>query len=149
MPIETTRATTHERATYAVDDRGGESERGMRIYGLVAAAAAAVGAIAEIIRLAVEGAPLAPFSALLQAILSTVFIALLAVSALGLAVHRSFGWIGGVVGMLAALTYGSVLEAAKHHWGVLYVAVAIVMFVGLVKSLHFFRTDLRVGSTLA
>jgi hypothetical protein len=112
-----------------------------RNYGLVAGGAAAAAVGFELVRLLVVRAPIHGFSPLFQAIVSTVFIGTLGVAAVGLALQKTFGWIDGVFAMLVALAYGFLIPTTGPHWGVLYIAVGVTIFLGLVKSMPAFRHE--------
>jgi hypothetical protein len=74
---------------------------------------------------------------------SSAFVAVLAVAAIGVALHRQVGWIFGLLGVLTAASYGILLATMGSAVGTVYVAGAVALFVFVVKSLHWYRSEQR------
>src|SRR4051812_36206515 len=111
-----------------------------RTFGLIAAAMTAATSTFELIRvLANHGAAhgIAPAWSYTGALL---YATVMAIAAVGLAIHRQLGWVAGSVGVITALTYGVVLRAGGNWVGVLYMGVAAAIFPLLVKSMPYYRT---------
>lgn len=113
----------------------------LRTYGLVAAAAAAVAAAFELIRVIVTGGAARGQNELSSFIEALSFSIVLAIAAFGLATHRQIGWIAGIGGAVVALSYGVVLRAAGNTIGILYMFLGVLLFPLLVKCLPYFRTE--------
>jgi hypothetical protein len=109
-----------------------------------AAAATAGGlAVSEMVRLAIAGVGSNAHTPLMAIVGSSAFIAVLAVTAVGLALHRQVGWIFGVLGFLSAASHGVVLAAAGSAIGAVYIAASFGLFACIAKSLQFYRSEQR------
>jgi hypothetical protein len=112
--------------------------RDERKYDLVAAAVAAGAAGFELVRTVAAGGT--PGHTTLSAVIgATLFCSMLAVSGIGLALHRRFGWAFGVAGMLSLLAHGIIIRAGGNVIGGVYIALGLVMFYCLARSLQYYR----------
>jgi hypothetical protein len=116
-----------------------------RTHGLVGAGIAAGAAGFELVRLIVGGS-VGGLDVGATIVSSAVFIAVLAATAIGFAMHRRFGWTCGVFGTLALLGYGIVLQAASNHQGhvqnglgLAYMILGLAMAATLPRSLPWYR----------
>jgi hypothetical protein len=120
----------------------------------IAAAAAAFGlALSEVVRLTIRGIGSGGIGSggigsggqtmAMTIIGSSAFVAVLAVAAIGVALHRQVGWIFGLLGVLTAASYGILLATMGSAVGTVYVAGAVALFVFVVKSLHWYRSEQR------
>lgn len=118
-----------------------------RTHGLVGAGIAAGAAGFELVRLIVGGS-IGGLDTGATIVSSSVFIAVLAATAVGFALHRSFGWICGVLGTVALLGYGIVIQAASNHQGhvqnglgIAYMILGLAMAATLPRSLGWYREE--------
>lgn len=100
-------------------------------------------AASELVRLAILGGVSRGQSVTMTVIGSSAFVAVLAVTAIGIALHRQVGWMFGVLGFLTAVSHGAVLAASGSAIGGVYLLASAALFVTVVKSLHFYRTEQR------
>jgi hypothetical protein len=109
-----------------------------RKYDLFAAALAGGAAGFELVRLVITGGTPGhtTFSAMVGGL---AFVAILGVSAIGLALHRPFGWAFGTVGLIALLSHGIIVRAGGSWAGAGYMLVGIAFFYCLARSLQFYR----------
>jgi hypothetical protein len=111
-----------------------------RLYDLTSAALAAALSGFELIRLAVAGHAQQPNTVLAGLIGAIGFCAVLAIAAVGLALHRPSGWVAGVFGVIAAASYGIFLRAGGYTIGALYILLAPVLMALIIKDLHGYTT---------
>ena len=88
-----------------------------RAWDFAAAAMAGGLAVSELVRLAILGTSSNAQTALMTIIGSSAFVAVLAVAAVGVALHRQVGWIFGLLGALTAASHGMVLSATAADDG--------------------------------
>lgn len=120
-----------------------QSNHAARGWDVAAAVIAGGLAVSEVVRLAILGLRSNEQTALMTVIGSSAFIAVLAVAAVGVALHKQVGWIFGVLGFIAAASHGAVLAASGSAIGTVYMGAAVALFVVVVKSLQFYRTAYR------
>jgi hypothetical protein len=110
-----------------------------------AAAAIAGGlALSELVRLAILGIGSAGGPSVAMAVVvSSAFVAVLAVAAIGMVMHRQVGWMFGVLGFLTAAAHGVLLATTGSAIGAVYVVAAMGLFACVVKSLHWYRAEIR------
>jgi hypothetical protein len=116
-----------------------------RVRGWDFAAAGIAGglALSELARLAILGLASNEQTVVMTIIGSAAFVAVLAVTAIGMMLHRQVGWLFGVLGFLTAASHGVVLATTGSAIGGVYIVAAMGLFVCVVKSLHFYRTETR------
>jgi hypothetical protein len=93
----------------------------------------------ELLRLALSGGRLgglAPWLVILWGL--TVFV-VLALTAVGLALQKQFGWIAGAFAIVVSLSHGVILQAVGVWYGVPFLLGAAPLFYCLAKSLPAFR----------
>lgn len=113
-----------------------------RFYDLAAAALAGGLSLFELIRLVLTHGVTGGITLLGAALGSGVFCVVLALAAIGLALHHRLGWVFGVLGFLTAAGYGIAVRASGSWVGVAYMIGAGVMLALMIKSLHWYRTPL-------
>ena len=113
----------------------------LRTYGLAAAGAAATASAFELVRVLASGGVARGQTSAWSIAEAAMFSGVLALTALGLALHRQFGWIAGTWSVVIALSYGVVLRAAGNTIGILYILLGPVLLALLVKSLPYYRTE--------
>jgi len=106
-----------------------------RFYDLSAAALAAVLSGLELGRLVVYGGATKGFLPGAAVVMGVMFCVVLVVAALGLALHWRIGWLFGVFGFVAALSYGSILRAGGNWIGVAYMLASFGLLASLIKDL--------------
>lgn len=118
-----------------------------RTWAFAGAGVSAAAAGVELVRLIVVGA-VRNLEMSLTLVSSITFVAVLAGTAAGMALHRRVGWLLGTFGVLALLGYGFIIQAAANHvgrvqdpMGIPYVVLGLALFVCLVKSLPYFRGE--------
>lgn len=116
---------------------------GARGWDFAAAAIAGGLALSEIVRLAIVGVASNGQTATMTIVGSSAFVAVLAVTAIGMLLHRQVGWLFGVLGFLTAASQAFVLATAGTAIGAVYLVAAVALFVCVVKSLHWYRTESR------
>lgn len=104
-------------------------------------------AVGELVRVLVTRRPLFGWGAFLSHLGAIAFVGLLAVSAVGLLLHRRFGWAFGVFGALVGVAYGVMITAggAGHThamWGAVYLFGAVALLACLAKSFAVYRLPL-------
>jgi hypothetical protein len=117
-----------------------------RTYGLGGAAIAGLMSCAELIRSLAVRSNLIGWSKLISGLGAAIFVSVLLMTAVGLALHKRFGWGFGVFGVLAGLGYGVMITAggAGHThamWGGLYFAGGGALLYCLARSLPYYRAD--------
>jgi len=112
-----------------------------RSYDLVAAGLAATLSVVEVIRMLLAGGVTRGYTMLSTLIGGITFSAILAVAAFGLILHRSLGWLFGVLGFLAAASHGIIVCAGGNRFGVVYILGSAVLLGLMIKSLRFYRTE--------
>jgi hypothetical protein len=112
-----------------------------RIYDFGAALLAAGLSVFEIVRMIVSGGITGGHNMLSTLIGGVIFSAVLGAAAIGLTLHRRFGWLFGVFGVIVASAHGIVIRAAGAHIGILYMLSAFVLLGLIVKSLHEYTTE--------
>lgn len=117
--------------------------RGARGWDFAAAAIAGGLALSEIVRLAILGLASHGQTATMTIVGSSAFVAVLAVTAIGMLLHRQVGWLFGVLGFLTAASQALVLATTGTAIGAVYLVAAVGLFVCVVKSLHGYRTERR------
>jgi uncharacterized membrane protein len=110
-----------------------------RKYDLVAAALAGGAAGFELVRVVLAGGT-EGHTTLSAAVGSLVFVAVLGISAVGLALHRRFGWAFGTVALIAFFAHGIIVRASGSWFGAAYVVLGAVFFYCLARSLQFYRS---------
>ncbi len=111
-----------------------------RHYALGAAALAAVAAGVELVLLFAAPRRIPGFAVGTTDVVALVVIVSLAATAIGIAAHKSFGPVVGVIAALATLGYGASADAARAHWGTIYMVVGIAILYALGKALPYLRT---------
>ncbi len=112
--------------------------RSERKYDLVAAAVAAGTAGFELVRIVATGAT-EGHTMLSSVIGAVLFVSILSASAIGLSLHRRFGWGFGVAGMLALFAHGVIVRSGGNVVGSVYIALGALMLYCLLRSLQFYR----------
>jgi hypothetical protein len=108
-----------------------------------AAAAIAGGlAVSELVRLAIVGLSSRAHTVAMTVIGSSAFVAVLAVAAIGVFFHRRIGWLFGVLGVVTALAHGVLLATAGSPIGAVYMLSSMALFACVVKSLHWYRSEI-------
>ena len=125
-----------------------------RKFGLLGAGVAAVLAVSELVRAMVLRHALVGWSPGTSFLGTLVFVSVLGVAAVGLALHKTFGWGVGVLGSLVALAFGVMVTAGgggRTHamWGGLYLLGALVLIGCLAKSLAYYRRPFGRAVALA
>lgn len=115
-----------------------------RKFGLLGAGVAAALAVGELVRSLVMHHALVGWSPGLTWLGSMAFIAAMGVTAIGLLLHRAFGWGVGVLGVIVALGFGVMITAGgtghtHAMWGGLYLVGGISLLACLAKSLAYYR----------
>lgn len=113
-------------------------------FGLLGAGIAGAACLFELIRSLASRATLGGWSPGLSRVASVIFVVLFAVTAVGLALHRRFGWGVGVAAFVVSLGYGGIVAAGgaghgHHRWAVVYFLFGGALFGALTKSLPYFR----------
>jgi hypothetical protein len=112
-----------------------------RVYDFAAAGLAAGLSGFEVIRMIVSRGTTQGHTMLSAVIGGVTFSAVLLLAAIGLALHRRFGWISGVLAVIAALSHGIVIRSGGNRIGVLYMLAGLVMMGLIIKSTHWYRTE--------
>ena len=113
----------------------------MRSYILLAAAVAAGLGAFELLRLVVNDGRTAGHTLVSSLIGGLAFVALNAVTAVGLALQRRFGWGVGVAAAVISFAHGVVVRAGGSWAGVAYMVGGAVMLACLAKALAPFRSE--------
>lgn len=112
-----------------------------RSYNRLAAIVAGGLALFQLVRLLMAGGVTQGHSKLSTLVGGLLVALLLGVAAVGLALHRRFGWLFGVVGMVVAAAHGIVIRVGGSAVGIAFLIGAAVLFPLIVKSLRFYRTE--------
>lgn len=72
-------------------------------------------------------------------LMSITFIVVLGIGAAALALHRSVGWLFGVLGAVYALSYAIAILAGNSRWGTAYLVAGVVALGLLIKALPYYR----------
>ena len=109
------------------------------------AGVAALLSIGELTRLIVNHGVTAGYNQLGTLIGGILFCSTLAIAGVGMALHRRGGWMFGVLASLAAAAHGIVVRAGGSAAGIAYISGSIVMLVLVIKSLHWYRSDIAAN----
>jgi hypothetical protein len=112
-----------------------------RIYDFAAAGLAASLSGFELIRMVASHGTSAGHTVLSVVVGGVVFCSVLLIAAVGLALHRRFGWIAGVLAIIAAMSHGIIVRSGGNRVGVLYILGGAAMMALIIKSTHWYRTD--------
>lgn len=114
---------------------------GARGWDFAAAAVAGGLALSELVRLAILGIGSDSQTPLMTMIGSSAFVAVLAVAAVGMLMHRQVGWMFGVLGFLTAASFGVLLATGGSAIGGVYLIASMGLFACVAKSLHWYRRN--------
>jgi hypothetical protein len=112
-----------------------------RTYAIGGAAVAAVAAGFELVRVVLAPGRIPGLNPVTTNVFALLLVVTLAATAIGLAGHRRFGPVVGAIGGTVALGYGATADAARAHWGTLYMVVGLVVLYALGKSMPCFRAS--------
>lgn len=112
--------------------------------GYVAAGLSGAMGIVELVRVIVTRGETPGFLAPMMTT-SVIVIALLLTSAVGLALHRSMGWLVGMLALLVSMGYGVMVLAGGSKIGAVYLFGGLAMFYCLGKSLPAYRRRLATA----
>lgn len=116
---------------------------GGRGWDFAAAAMAGGLAISELVRIAILGIGASGGTIAMTIIGSSAFVAVLAVAAIGMLMHRQIGWLFGVLGVLTAASFGVLLATGGSAIGGVYMVASMALFACVAKSLHWYRVKER------
>jgi hypothetical protein len=115
-----------------------------RSWDFAAAAVAGGLALSELVRLAIIGVGAGRGQSFAMTIaVSSAFVAVLAVTAIGMLLHRQVGWMFGVLGFLTAAAHGVLIATTGSAIGGVYIVASMGLFACVVKSLHWYRAETR------
>ena len=101
---------------------------GGRGWDFAAAAMAGGLAISELVRIAILGIGASGGTIAMTIIGSSAFVAVLAVAAIGMLMHRQIGWLFGVLGVLTAASFGVLLATGGSAIGGVYMVASMALF---------------------
>jgi hypothetical protein len=113
-----------------------------RNYDFAASGLAAILSAVELIRLILAHGVSRGLTTLTTVTEGIIFSAVLAATAIGMALHRQIGWMVGVLAVLIGAAHGVILRAAGNGIGIVYMIASLVLLGLLIRSLHWYRGEI-------